>query len=138
MRYSTILPVTARSPGEDNEINGYLVPKGTMVGINLHQLHFSEKHWDEPKVFRPERFLDENKNVITNHKLLAFGHGKRGCPGERTARASVFIFLTSLLQKYTFEPSSKHRFPVVDPISGFNQHPQPYHALVKVRPSKAT
>jgi cytochrome P450 len=32
--------------------------------------------WGDPEIFRPERFLDENMNIINSEKILAFGAGK--------------------------------------------------------------
>jgi len=93
----------------------------------------SEKEWDEPKKFNPDRFLDNQGNVINANKILPFGTGKRSCLGEVLARTSIFTFFTAFLQKYTFEASPEHEPPKMEAVLGFTLSPKPYHTLVKPR-----
>jgi len=46
--------------------------------MNFHTIFFDEKFWEDPNVFRPERFLDGNGRIIKNkeERILAFGSGK--------------------------------------------------------------
>ena len=36
--------------------------------------------------------------------LLAFGSGRRQCPGEVLAKTRIFLFLATILQKFNIEP----------------------------------
>jgi len=46
--------------------------------MNFHTIFFDEKFWEDPNVFRPERFLDDNGHVIKSkeERILAFGSGR--------------------------------------------------------------
>ena len=41
-------------------------------------------------------------------RLLPFGAGRRGCPGEVLARNRLFLIVACLAQKFTFEEAEEH------------------------------
>jgi cytochrome P450 len=104
-----------------------------VAGVNLTSIHKSKAIWSDPETFRPERFLDSNNNVINAHKILPFGLGKRVCLGEALARASLFSYFTSLMQRYTFTASPKHPQPNKEPVYGFTLSAQEYYVTLKHR-----
>lgn len=44
--------------------------------MSLYSVHHDRLKWDDPEVFRPERFLDTNGKLITNKEMYFFGFGK--------------------------------------------------------------
>jgi methyl farnesoate epoxidase/farnesoate epoxidase len=46
------------------------------VLISLWSVHRDQKHWGDPDVFRPERFIDAHGQLIKDDWLLNFGVGK--------------------------------------------------------------
>lgn len=60
---------------KDITINGYTVPKGTMLLANQQAIHFDNKYWDEPTKFKPERFLDVDGTIKKTDKLIPFSIG---------------------------------------------------------------
>ncbi|XP_043213105.1 cytochrome P450 2C15-like [Amphibalanus amphitrite] len=90
---------------EEIQLGGYTIPRGAQVISLLMAVHMDEKHFPEPEVFRPERFLDDQGRVKPNRALMPFSVGKRSCLGEALARAELFLFVTALLQRYSL------RFP---------------------------
>ncbi len=101
------------------ELNGYLIPEGTIVLANIWSLHHSEKYWDQPWVFNPNRFLENGVLVPPDHvkrqRVLNFGAGRRQCVGEVFARNRLFILVTLLLQKFKFQPAEGRPKPEHDP-----------------------
>ena len=54
--------------------------------------------YPDPEEFKPERFLNEDGSVRDDPKLsLAFGIGKRICPGRHFVDAIIFIVTSSVL-----------------------------------------
>ncbi|XP_038069464.1 cytochrome P450 2J6-like [Patiria miniata] len=103
-RISTIVPLSVPHVcSEDTTVLGYDIPKGTFLLANLWHNHFDPAVWEEPKSFRPERFLDDDGKVISRDELTPFGIGRRICLGEHLARMELFIFFTLLLHEFTFK-----------------------------------
>ena len=62
-------------------------------------------------------------------RLLAFGGGKRNCIGEVFGKNRIFLFLTYLLQRFSFVPAEGKPLPVDDPRKFVPQiviRPPPY------------
>ncbi|KAG9285683.1 hypothetical protein G9A89_002250 [Geosiphon pyriformis] len=54
--------VSMRSVTEDWLVNGYLIPKGTILNLSIYQLHTSAEYWgDDVAKFKPERWLNPEK-----------------------------------------------------------------------------
>ena len=89
MRHSPVLPLLLpHSTTCDTSLNGYVIPRDTMVFFNLYSLCRDEQLWENPQEFQPERFVSrEGKLKAAN--LLQFGLGKRRCIGEDIGRLQV-------------------------------------------------
>lgn len=106
------------------DFGGYFFEKNTIVYPNIYDAHHDKEFWGDPKVFRPERFLDPTgTQVVPKEALMPFSTGfnfsniaiflpmilnvcrtgKRICLGETLARESLFYFLCGLLQNFSFE-----------------------------------
>lgn len=76
LRFCNIVPLGIfRATSQDANVNGYTIPKGTMVITNLYSVHFDEKYWSDPGVFSPQRFLDANGNFVRREAFLPFSLG---------------------------------------------------------------
>nr|XP_003411200.1 cytochrome P450 2J2-like [Loxodonta africana] len=108
-RMGNILPVNVpREVTFDTTMAGYQLPKGTMILTNLTALHRDPAEWATPETFNPEHFL-ENGQFKKREDFLPFSIGKRVCIGEQLARSELFIFITSLVQKFTFRPPANEK-----------------------------
>ncbi len=67
---------------------------------NGYAVNHDADHFSDPDLFRPERFLDSEGRYRKDDRVLFFGVGKRRCVGELLAKAELFLFTTSLVQKF--------------------------------------
>lgn len=71
----------------------------------MYAIHHDPKVWGEDHhEFKPSRFLSQDGNrFVKNENLIPFGFGRRSCPAEFMASTEVFIYMTSLVQRYKIE-----------------------------------
>ncbi|KAL2470701.1 Cytochrome [Abeliophyllum distichum] len=92
-----------REAMEDCYVGNYYVAKGTRLIVNLWKLHRDPKVWSNPDEFRPERFIEEHKNVNfkgQNFEYIPFSSGRRMCPGLTFGLQVIHLILARLLQGF--------------------------------------
>ena len=93
---------TAHATGDDTNLLGYFIPKGTLVFPNLYSALMDPQYWNESEKFNPERFLDSDGDFVENPAKIPFSTGPRYCVGEPFAKMELFFVFTTLIQKYRF------------------------------------
>ncbi|MBS1567316.1 MAG: cytochrome P450 [Bacteroidetes bacterium] len=111
--------VVGRRALEDDELGGYLVPRGTNILMPIFYLHRSEQYWSSPDQFMPERFAADRRGSIDKYVYFPFGAGPRMCIGNNFAMMEMQLILILLYRRFRF------RLP-----AGFVPEPQ---ALVSLR-----
>ncbi|PQP91661.1 cytochrome P450 78A5 [Prunus yedoensis var. nudiflora] len=98
----------ARIAIHDVYVGENFIPARTTAMVNMWAITHDEKVWSEPKLFRPERFMEEEVSIMgTDLRLAPFGSGRRVCPGRALGLASVQLWLAQLLQNFNWVPSEK-------------------------------
>ncbi|XP_020484540.2 cytochrome P450 2U1 isoform X1 [Labrus bergylta] len=117
-RLAVVVPLgIPHMASETTEFRGYSIPKGTVVVPNLWSVHRDPTVWDDPDTFNPDRFLDDDGNLLRREYFIPFGIGRRVCMGEQLAKMEMFLTVTSLLQAFKFrlpegtpQPTLRGRF----------------------------
>uniref|UniRef100_A0A665VJ35 Uncharacterized protein n=2 Tax=Echeneis naucrates TaxID=173247 RepID=A0A665VJ35_ECHNA len=134
-RLANVVPI-AVSHKTSREVNfqGYGIKKGTTVFPLLTSVLYDESEWESPHTFSPSHFLDEEGKFIRRDAFMPFSAGRRVCIGESLARMELFLFFTSLLQRFRFTPPPGVTEDELDlsPLVGFTLAPSP-HELCAVR-----
>uniref|UniRef100_A0A3Q3EKQ0 Cytochrome P450 2J6-like n=1 Tax=Labrus bergylta TaxID=56723 RepID=A0A3Q3EKQ0_9LABR len=126
-RMADIIPLNAaRMATKDTTLDKYTIPKGTIIMPTLNSVLHDETMWETPHSFNPQHFLDQDGQFRKREAFLPFSAGKRVCPGEQLARAEVFLFFTSLLQRFSFSAPDGEQ-PSLEFKLGGVRCPKPYH-----------
>lgn len=88
---------------EDVHIDKFFIPAGTTAMVNMWAITHDGSIWKDPSVFKPERFIEQDVNVMgTDLRLAPFGAGRRVCPGKALGLTTVHLWLARLLQEFTW------------------------------------
>ncbi|XP_060903133.1 cytochrome P450 2F5-like [Labrus mixtus] len=118
----------------DITFRGYTIPKNTIIIPLLHSVLKEEKQWETPWSFNPQHFLDHNGNFKKNPAFMPFSAGKRACVGESLARMEIFLFMVSLLQRFTFSvPGGPDGVDLSPEYSSFGNLPRMYNIIATPR-----
>ncbi|XP_022149478.1 cytochrome P450 81D1-like [Momordica charantia] len=119
---------------EDCTVAGYDIPRGTTLLVNAWAIHRDPKLWDDPTRFRPERFLGSAANESQCNKVIAFGLGRRACPGETMALRFVGLTLGLLIQCYEWKKGGEEEIDMGEG-GGITIHKaKPLEVMCKPRP----
>ncbi|KAJ1409908.1 Cytochrome P450 [Sesbania bispinosa] len=106
LRIHPAAPIFFRESSESCNVCGYEIPAKTMLFINLWSMGRDPNLWEDPLVFRPERFMSEENQLDVrgqNFQLLPFGTGRRGCPGVSLALQVVPTNLGAMIQCFEWK-----------------------------------
>ncbi|KAM6185140.1 cytochrome P450 2K6-like [Rhynchocyon petersi] len=128
-RFANILPAGLPHATTTNiTFKNFFIPKGTEVTILLTSVLRDHTQWEKPDAFNPEHFLNSNGKFIKKDAFIPFSLGRRMCAGESLAKMELFLFFTSLMQKFTFQPPPgvSHLDLDLTPDIGFTTRPMPH------------
>ena len=67
---------------KDVEVHGYQIPKDTLVFSVLYYILRDPDYWQDADMFKPQRFLDSNGNVLRDERFIPFGIGNSNSHGK--------------------------------------------------------
>ncbi|KAH8422612.1 cytochrome P450 [Aspergillus melleus] len=122
-----------RATSTDDFYQGYHIPKGATVIVNMWAMHMDPDVYDNPESFLPERWI-ENPNL----PLGIFGYGRRACAGRHFGQISLNMVISRLLWAFSFSHSYENgRRVEIDPWNleqhGASLRPAPFPADIKLR-----
>ncbi|XP_053236386.1 cytochrome P450 2K6-like isoform X2 [Podarcis raffonei] len=128
-RFANIVPTNLpHATATDVTLNGYFIPKGTYIIPLLSSVLHDESQWEKPHKFYPEHFLNSEGKFVKRDAFMPFSAGRRACLGETLAKTELFLFFTSLLQKFTFQlpPGTSQEDLDLTPAVGLTTPPMPH------------
>ncbi|XP_046363835.2 cytochrome P450 2J4-like [Haliotis rufescens] len=132
LRHADIAPVSAlHTVPHDVHFRGFNFPKGVPVALMLDSVLQDPDVWGDPDRFRPDRFLDDTGKIQKKDEFIPFSLGRRVCLGEAMARMELFLFLTTMLQRFQFVPVNG-QMPSLQGNIGLTHCPKPF--LIKSIP----
>ncbi|KAL0957036.1 hypothetical protein HGRIS_003136 [Hohenbuehelia grisea] len=102
MRWRPAIPLSLPHAVIDDDVyEGYFIPKGATVVANIWAMTRDPTRYPDPELFKPERFLDAEGNICDD-TILAYGFGRRICPGRYMGDATVWAFIARSLAVFDF------------------------------------
>jgi len=131
-RFGPVAPVSPpRLTNKPAKAGSVTIPSGVVVISNSHTVHRDPKNWDNPHIFDPSRFINNQGQFEANEKNMPFGLGKRRCLGESLARMEMFLFFANIFHRFEFSgvegdlPSLDHQGGFTNGLYPFRVHIQP-------------
>lgn len=101
----------SNSPETHVVIDGHIVPRGTLVGVNTYTIHHNETYFKDPFEFEPERWLmyekgSEQDNAdfkLQQEAFQPFSLGTRACVGKVMANMEMSLLVARTLWYLDFE-----------------------------------
>ncbi|KAI9033750.1 cytochrome P450 [Phycomyces nitens] len=81
---------------------GYLIKKGSSVGVHLYSLHHNPSLYPNPYQWDPNRWTPEEEQKRSRYSWMPFSTGPRACIGMAFSIQEIKTTLAMLLQKYRF------------------------------------
>ncbi|MFM7187294.1 MAG: cytochrome P450 [Armatimonadota bacterium] len=99
LRIHPVVPLVPRVLEQDFELGGWLLPKGSAIGVSVMLLHQDPDIYPDPTAFNPDRFLGK---TLSPFEYAPFGGGARRCIGAAFAHYEAKLVLAEWLRTGTF------------------------------------
>ncbi|KAF4616302.1 hypothetical protein D9613_008357 [Agrocybe pediades] len=130
---------------KDDEYLGYHIPAQSVVIVNVWAMLHDPQTYPDPEAFKPERFLKPDGTLdmsVRDPATVAFGFGRRICPGAHIAEFTFWIVVASVLSTFNIsealdekgqeiEPTMEYRSAVTFEPMSFKCKIEPRHEGVK-------
>jgi len=122
LRYYPPVAYVLRNTVVEDVVQGYTIPKGMMVIVSPYAIHHNPKYYDNPDIFDPEHFTEENSKDRHPYAWIPFLAGDRNCIGMKFAMLEFKVIMAMLFQRYEFSlvPGQK-----IERRSGVTMRPLP-------------
>ncbi|XP_040464813.1 cytochrome P450 1B1-like [Falco naumanni] len=135
LRYTSFVPITIpHATTDDVELEGFHIPKGTVVFINQWSVNHDCSKWPDPQRFDPTRFLDVQQRLDRDRagSVMVFSAGQRRCIGDQLSKLQLFLFTAILLHQCSFHANPAEHL-TMDCIHGLALKPRPFTVTVRQR-----
>ena len=107
LRWSPVVPLgVPHASTADDWYEGMYIPKGTICVQNMRVINREPDIFGKDAMqFNPDRYLEEGKVRVLDGREdghMAFGFGRRVCPGRYLAEATLAIDMATLLWAMRF------------------------------------
>ncbi|KAI0092433.1 CyP450 monooxygenase [Irpex rosettiformis] len=143
-RWIPVVPLSLpRRALVDDHYEGYFIPKGTLILANVWHILRDPQEYPDPDRFYPDRFMKDGalNSDVRDPNTVAFGFGRRICPGRHLAKDNAFLTMASVLHVFDIIPAvdehGKQLDPTVQMTTGLLSYPDRLNYTVRARSEAA-
>ncbi|WP_277554818.1 cytochrome P450 [Halobaculum limi] len=103
----------------DTRIAGYRVPEGSLLMLPQWVVHRSDRWYDAPETFDPDRWNPERARERPRFAYFPFGAGPRHCIGKQFSLLEAKLILATVGRAFDFE----YEGPDLDLRGSLTMHP---------------
>ncbi|GFN10642.1 cytochrome P450 [Aspergillus tubingensis] len=138
LRWNPVTPLgVAHASTKEDVYEGYRIPKDATIVPNIWAFLHDPEVYSDPMTFNPERFLEtETHPAEIDPHNLAFGFGRRICPGRGFADSTIFLTVVRSLQAFRIGKlvrDGREIEPAVDYLPGVISHPKAFEISITPR-----
>ncbi|KAL1938290.1 hypothetical protein VTO73DRAFT_11741 [Trametes versicolor] len=129
---------------KDDHYQEYDIPAGCMIIPNIWAMSRDTRYYPRPEEFRPERHLEVDAKAGNDHILpssFVFGFGRRVCPGQALADASIWLAIACIVALFDIlkpvDDTGTEYAPPATFISAFSSEPAPFACRIVPRSQSA-
>ncbi|MEM9926517.1 MAG: cytochrome P450 [Cyanobacteria bacterium P01_D01_bin.50] len=100
MRLYPVVWLITADTSRECEIGNYKVPAGCGVFASQWVMHRWERYFEEPELFKPERWEGDLEKQLPPGVYTPFGGGPRTCIGKNFALMESVLLLATIAQKF--------------------------------------
>ncbi|PPQ74972.1 hypothetical protein CVT24_010273 [Panaeolus cyanescens] len=139
LRWHQVAPFAiAHMTSEDDEYDGYFIPKGTTVIGNAWSILHDEALFENPSDFNPDRYYNNPRTLKPD---VTFGYGRRACPGRFFSDRNMFAMISAILAVFDILPpldeDGKPMKLDLNPTDGIQSYPGPFSVRIIPRNENA-
>jgi cytochrome P450 len=119
LRIRPVIPGATRKLRKPVTIGPYRIPAGVTLLPMASAVHMDERVYEEPEVFKPERFLGQRPRARSaagasarrapqhSYSWFPFGGGRRRCIGAAFAQTEMRVALRTILGRRDWKPAGR-------------------------------
>jgi cytochrome P450 len=108
--------VVGRRALSEDQIGPYTFPKNSYFLVCPYTLHRRPEYWENPEVFNPDRFSEENSKNRPTYAYLPFGGGPRLCIGNNFALMEMQLVVALIARDFDIQLISPNQIVEQDPM----------------------
>ncbi|XP_065173633.1 cytochrome P450 306a1 isoform X2 [Atheta coriaria] len=117
-RFNTVVPIgIPHGTLEELTVEGYRIPKGTMIMPLQWAIHTDPKYWDEPEKFKLEHFINEEGKFYRPEAFIPYQTGKRMCVGDELAKMLLFLFIANIMKEFRISADGDVNFQGLNSVT---------------------
>ncbi|CAL1708008.1 unnamed protein product [Somion occarium] len=145
-RFYPVVPMgLPHASTSDEMVDGFFIPKGTTLFMNIYGIYHDEDLFEDPEVFNPDRYLSSEFGTKPGVDTAGFRHdfhfgcGRRICPGILLGDTMIMMNVMNLLWAFNFKAVDMNKRDPHVPIqytdftAGLATGPKPYQCDIKPR-----